>query len=69
MLLNNTVNYLTPKQHALLREQNVITDKEVALIVGDLVIAQHIELGTKRVLGTSTVILNESTSSKTVLKG
>lgn len=49
-----------------LRESNVITQNEVAFRVGDLVVAENILTNERRVLDTSSLLLE---SSKRLLKG
>ena len=50
-----------------LRDQGIITDKEVAYFSGDLVIAENVLTKERRIIGPASDILAES--SKRLLKG
>ena len=58
---------LPPEHQARLRKENLITEAEVAVVEGDLVIAKNVLTQTRRILGNRTEILNES--QRRILKG
>jgi hypothetical protein len=58
---------LSAQQLQLLRNAQTITNEEYAYIAGDLVVAENVKSGEKRVLGYKVVILSEG--NKRVLKG
>ena len=58
---------LRGEQIAHLRQNNLLSTTEIAYIAGDLIIAENITTGEKRVLGAVASILSES--NKRVLKG
>lgn len=61
-------SYLTDIEQNLLRQKGVITGTEVAKRVGDLLVAEDVTNGTRRVIERSAVIA-EVAPSKQVLKG
>jgi hypothetical protein len=52
----------------LLREENIITDQEVAVMIGDKFIAEHILTKTRRVIHVPNRLF-EGASNRRVLKG
>lgn len=60
--------YLTDIEQNLLRQKGVITSTEVAKRVGDLLVAEDVTNGTRRVIDRSSVIA-EVVPSRQVLKG
>ena len=55
------------EQIALLRERKLVSETEIAYIAGDLIVAENVTSGEKRVVGEAGSILTES--NKRVLKG
>tara|TARA_B100001250_G_scaffold100563_1_gene84566 strand:- start:505 stop:702 length:198 start_codon:yes stop_codon:yes gene_type:complete len=64
-----TTNTLPNNQLSQLRTDNVITENEVALLEGDLLIAKNVVTQERRIIGKASDILNESTDNKRILKG
>ena len=60
--------YLTDIEQNLLRQRGVITSTEVAKRVGDLLVAEDVTSGTRRVIDRGSVIA-EVAPSRQVLKG
>ena len=58
---------LRSDQIAHLRQNSLLSKSEIAYIAGDLIVAENITTGEKRVLGEAETILTES--NKRVLKG
>ena len=58
---------LGSEQIAQLRQNKLLSTMEVAFIVGDLIVAENITSGEKRVIGEVSSILTEA--NKRVLKG
>lgn len=61
-------SYLTDVEQNLLRQKGVMTANEVAKRVGDLIIAEDVVSGVRRVIEKSN-IMAEVAPSKQVLKG
>lgn len=61
-------NYLTETEQVALRQRGVIGQSEVAKRVGDLLVAEDVTTGVRRVIEQSAV-LAEVTPSRQVLKG
>ena len=61
-------SYLTDIEQNLLRQKGVLGGNEVAKRVGDLLIAEDVTTGTRRVIDRSSVIA-EVVPSRQVLKG
>jgi hypothetical protein len=61
-------SYLTDIEQSTLRQRGVIGKNEVAKRIGDLLIAEDVTTGTRRVIDQTTV-LAEVTPSRQVLKG
>ena len=62
-------NYLTDSQQAQLRQQGIITATEVIRRVGDLLVAEDVVSGTRRVIENFSPVLPESTTTRRILKG
>jgi hypothetical protein len=58
---------LSAQQLQLLRNAQTITSEEYAYVAGDLVVAENVKSGEKRVLGYKAAVLAEG--NKRVLKG
>ena len=52
---------LTPDQQTQLRQMSLLSESEVAIFEGDLIVAKNVVTHTRRILGKRTEILNEST--------
>lgn len=61
-------SYLTDLEQNLLRQQGIIASTEVAKRVGDLLVAEDVTSGTRRIIDRSAVIA-EVSPSRQVLKG
>ena len=61
-------SYLTDLEQNLLRQRGIISSNEVAKRVGDLLVAEDVTSGNRRVIE-NTAILAEVTPSRQVLKG
>ena len=61
-------SYLTDLEQNLLRQRGIISTNEVAKRVGDLLVAEDVTSGNRRVIE-NTAILAEVTPSRQVLKG
>ena len=59
--------YLTDIEQNSLRQRNVISSTEVAKRVGDLIIAEDVTTGMRRVIDQSSII--SETTNRKVLKG
>ena len=62
-------NPLTDAQITTLRNEGVITDHEVAIVEGDLLVAKNVVSEERRILGKTTDIIKENVSTKQILKG
>ena len=62
-----TNDVLGNEQIAHLRQNNLLGKSEIAYVAGDLIVAENIETGEKRVVGEVATIHTES--SRRVLKG
>ena len=58
---------LSPDQITQLRVSRLLFEKEIAFIAGDLIVAENITTGEKRVIGETSSILTET--NRRVLKG
>ena len=63
------MNSLTDTQISALRNDGVITDQEVAIVEGDLIVAKNVVTEARRILGKASDIINENSSAKQILKG
>lgn len=61
-------SYLTDIEQNLLRQKGIITANEVAKRVGDLIVAEDVVSGTRRVIE-KTNVMAEVAPSRQVLKG
>ena len=61
-------NYLPDSQQALLRQQGIIAATEVLRRVGDLLVAEDVVSGARRVIESYSPVLPESTTRR-ILKG
>ena len=64
-----SVKPISPNQLQQLRATGVITENEIALIEGDILLAKNVLTEEKRIIGKSSDILNENTNNKRILKG
>tara|TARA_R110001592_G_scaffold58770_1_gene177877 strand:- start:31342 stop:31539 length:198 start_codon:yes stop_codon:yes gene_type:complete len=62
-------NVLTDSQLANLRQTGVITDQEIALLEGDILVAKNVVTEERRIIGNSSDLLSEGSDNKRVLKG
>lgn len=60
-------NYLTDIEQTALRQRGVISGSEVAKRVGDLIVAEDVTTGTRRVIDQAAII--SEVNSRRVLKG
>ena len=60
-------NLLGSEQAAQLRAKKLLSDAEVAYIAGDLIVAENVTTGDKRVIGEVNVVLSEG--NRRVLQG
>ena len=60
-------NLLKSEQVAHLRAKNLLSDGEVAYIAGDLIVAENVATGDRRVVGQANVVLTEV--NRRVLQG
>jgi hypothetical protein len=60
---------LTDAQITNLRSTGVITDHEIAIVEGDLLVAKNVVSEERRILGKASDIINENISTKKILKG
>ena len=58
---------LTNQQLAILRDKGLVNPGEVAFVAGDLLVAENVTSGEKRVVGDSSIITESN--NKRVLKG
>ena len=59
---------ITNEQLITLRTNGTITEQEIAIQEGDLIIAKNVVTETRRIIGTATEVLVESTNRR-ILKG
>ena len=67
----NTGDYemsITNEQIAAMRASGQITDQEIAILEGDLIVAKNVVTEARRIIGKANDVLTESTK-KRVLKG
>jgi len=60
---------LTDAQITNLRSSGVITDQEIAIVEGDLLVAKNVVNEERRILGKASDIISENISTKKILKG
>ena len=59
---------ITNEQIAAMRASGQITDQEIAILEGDLIVAKNVVTEARRIIGSANDVLTESTK-KRVLKG
>ena len=62
-------NVLNDTQLADLRTKGVITDQEIALLEGDILVAKNVVTEERRIIGNSSDLISEGNDNKRVLKG
>ena len=62
-------NVLNDGQLADLRKKGVITDQEIALLEGDILVAKNVVTEERRIIGSSSDLISEGSDNKRVLKG
>ena len=62
-------NVLESAQLTKLRNDGVITDQEVALLEGDLLVAKNVVTEERRIVGKASDVISESSDNKRILKG
>ena len=62
-------NVLTDNQLASLRKKGVITDQEIAILEGDILVAKNVVTEERRIIGNSSDLLSEGNDNKRILKG
>ena len=62
-------NVLNDVQLAELRSKGVITDQEIALLEGDILVAKNVVTEERRIIGNSSDLISEGNDNKRVLKG
>ena len=60
---------ITGHQLTSLRNEGIISEFEIAIIEGDLLLAKNVVTEERRVIGKSADVINENTSNKRILKG
>lgn len=60
---------LTEVQITNLRTTGVISDQEIAIVEGDLLVAKDVVTEKRRILGKASDIINENITTKQILKG
>ena len=64
-----TAQIVDDNQLMRLRESGLISENEIALIEGDILLAKNVISEERRIIGKSTDLINENTGNKRVLKG
>lgn len=62
-------NVLNDNQLAALRTKGVITDQEIALLEGDILVAKNVVTEERRIIGNSSDLISEGSDTKRILKG
>ena len=62
-------NVLNDNQLAALRTKGVITDQEIALLEGDILVAKNVVTEERRIIGNSSDLISEGNDTKRILKG
>lgn len=62
-------NVLGDSQLASLRSGGVITDQEIALLEGDILVAKNVVTEERRIIGNASDLLSEGNDNKRILKG
>ena len=60
---------VTGDQLVHLRTVGLISENEIALIEGDLLLAKNVITEERRIIGKSSDVINENTNNKRILKG
>lgn len=62
-------NVLNDGQLAELRKKGIITDEEIAILEGDILVAKNVVTEARRIIGSSSDLISEGNDNKRVLKG
>ena len=62
-------NTLGDSQLAKLRTDGVISDQEIALLEGDILVAKNVVTEERRIIGNASDLLSEGSDNKRILKG
>lgn len=62
-------NVLNDTQLTELRKKGVITDQEIALLEGDILVAKNVVTEERRIIGNSSDLISEGSNNKRILKG
>ncbi len=62
-------NVLNDSQLAALRGKGVITDQEIAILEGDILVAKNVVTEERRIIGNSSDLISEGNDNKRILKG
>ena len=62
-------NVLNDRQLAELRKKGIITDEEIAILEGDILVAKNVVTEARRIIGSSSDLISEGNDNKRVLKG
>tara|TARA_B100002019_G_C21255629_1_gene593670 strand:+ start:507 stop:704 length:198 start_codon:yes stop_codon:yes gene_type:complete len=62
-------NVLNDNQLAELRGKGVITDQEIAILEGDILVAKNVVTEERRIIGNSSDLISEGNDNKRILKG
>tara|TARA_B100000035_G_scaffold304851_1_gene305033 strand:+ start:638 stop:835 length:198 start_codon:yes stop_codon:yes gene_type:complete len=62
-------NVLNDSQLAELRGKGVITDQEIAILEGDILVAKNVVTEERRIIGNSSDLISEGNDNKRILKG
>jgi hypothetical protein len=62
-------NVLNDSQLTKLRTTGVITDQEIALLEGDILVAKNVITEERRIIGNASDLISEGNDNKRVLKG
>ena len=63
------IKTVTGDQLVNLRTAGLISENEIALIEGDLLLAKNVITEERRIIGKSSDVINENTNNKRILKG
>jgi len=64
-----SIKTVTGDQLVHLRTSGLISENEIALIEGDLLLAKNVITEERRIIGKSSDVINENTNNKRILKG
>ena len=62
-------NVLNDNQLASLRKEGLISDQEIALLEGDILVAKNVVTEERRIIGNSADLISEGSDNKRILKG